>query len=127
MKFAVDDFLNALELSNELSHFAKVLIKTEDDCIDFYINYFGNNNYIIYDLLDYRKSKIDMSISFDEFVELCSNKGIKKAFEEIFLYYFSPQIVEFIEATINEERITLEEIYFSFVENPDENILKKII
>lgn len=123
----VSKFIDSLHLNSELKRFAKVLIKTKEDCTDFYINHLGNNDYIIDDLLDYRQSKISMSdITFDKFKEMCDNIGIKKAFEETFLYYFNLNTVKLIESLIANGKTSLEEIYSLFVSNPDENIVKYI-
>lgn len=128
MDFFVDKFVDSLGLEGELKCFAKVLLRTQDDCEEFYIKYLGNNNYIIFDLLDYRESKINMSdMSFDKFVEMCDNIGVKKAFEETFLYYFSTQAIELVEYMILVGETSLEEIYSSFVKNPNENVMKSVL
>ncbi len=124
----VNKFVDSLELNDELKCFAKVLLRTQDDCKEFYIKYLGNNHYIIDDLLDYRKSKIDISdMSFDKFTEMCDNIGMKKAFEKAFLYYFSTQAIELIEYMILAGKTSLEEIYSLFVRNPDENVIKNVL
>jgi hypothetical protein len=124
----VDKFIDSLELKGELKGFAKVLLRTQDDCIEFYIKHFGNNHYIINDLLDYRKSKIDMSnLSFDKFAEMCNNIGMKEAFENVFLYHFSTQAIKLVEFMILTDKTSLEEIYSSFVRNPDENVMKNVL
>ena len=124
----VDKFIDSLVLNDELKCFAKVLLRTQDDCKEFYIKYLGNNHYIIDDLLDYRKSKIDISdMSFDKFTEMCDNIGMKKAFEKAFLYYFSTQAIELIEYMILAGKTSLEEIYSLFVRNPDENVIKNVL
>lgn len=124
----VDKFVDSLGLKDELKCFAKVLLRTQDDCKEFYIKCLGNNYYIIDDLLDYRKSKIDMSdMSFDKFTEMCDNIGMKKAFEKMFLYHFSTQAIELVESMILVGKTSLEEIYSLFVRNPDENVIKNIL
>lgn len=124
----VDKFVDSLGLKDELKGFAKVLLRTQDDCKEFYIKHLGNNHYIINDLLDYRKSKIDISdMSFDKFAEMCDNIGMKKAFENTFLYHFNTQAIKLVESMIFAGKTSLEEIYSLFVRNPDENVMKNVL
>src|SRR5690606_4218091 len=99
-----------------------------DDCDSFYIGYYGRNNYIIDDLLDYREYRVSIAdMSFDKFIDMCDNKGIKEAFESTFLYHLSNESASFIEAIIKTGKTSLEEIYSLFVRNPNENVLKNVL
>lgn len=124
----ISNFIESLNMRGDVRRLAEVLLKSEDDCKDFYINYFGRNRYIIFDLLDYRESKIDISdMSFDKFVDMCDNIGIKEAFEQNFLQHFDSHDVGFIESMIKKGRTSLRRIYDSFIENPNHSILKNIL
>lgn len=124
----IDNFIESLGVSGDVKELAEVLFKEENDCNDFYIGYYGKNRYVIFDLLDYRKSKLPIHhMSVDSFVELCNNKGVKEAFENTFLQHFDNYIIELIDEMIGKELTSLEYIYNSFMENPNENILKYVL
>ena len=121
-------FIDSLNMNDEFNKLAEVLLKNKKDCNDFYAKYLGNNNYKIDDLLDFREDKLSIEdMSFDRFMLMCDNIGIKKAFEKTFLYHFDSQIVRFIENRIENDMVSLEDIYSSFVNNPNGNIMKNVL
>ena len=128
MGATVEKFINSLGLGGDNKGLAQVLIKDERDVKDFYIGYLGNNAYIIDDLLDYRESKISiLNMSFNKFSNMCDDLGIKDAFEQTFSFYFNSQSIKLVKMMIELERTSLEDIYYQFVKNPNENILKNIL
>lgn len=115
----VDSFIKLLNLNNGAEKFARVLIKTNQDCKEFYEKFLYKNKLIINDLYDFRNSKINISsVTLDKFLSMCHTIGIKEAFETTFLYHFSVHIIELVENMISEGKTSLEEIYMSFIENP---------
>lgn len=122
------NFIQSLQFNDANRKLAFVLLKSEEDCREFYIDFFGRNVYAIDDLLDYREHKLSISdMSLDKFMHMCNNIGIKRAFEETFLYFFSPHSIKLVELRANEGRVSLEDIYNSFVRNPNENVLKNVL
>ena len=123
-----ESFIESLGMENYLGEFAKVLLKKKEDCDFFYIGYFGKNKRLVDDLLDYREFKLSIEdITFDLFSDMCDNEGIKSAFEKTFLQHISESSARLIEVTISAGGTSLEMIYDSFKNNPNENILKYVL
>lgn len=128
MEEYIDNFIESLNIKGEVRSLAEALLKSERDCNDFYIGYFGKNSYVIFDLLDYRDAKVSMSdITFDKFYDMCNNKGIKEAFENTFFQDFSESDIKMIESEIKRGDVSLESIYNSFIDNPSMSIMKIIL
>jgi hypothetical protein len=120
----VQNFINKLGFDN----LTNVLFKTSEDCQLFYRKYYKTNVNVIDDLLDFREHKLEtIEISLDQYFELCSNKGMKVAFEITFLHPIIEQEVVLIEKAINDGRVTLEYIYNSFKKNINKNIMQYVL
>lgn len=107
---------------------ANILLKTFDECQTFYRDYYKKNANVIDDLLDYREYKLSISdMTFDKYLEMCRNLGVKVAFENTFLQPISMQEAALIEKAIFSGKVTLEHIYNSFRQNINVNVLKYVL
>lgn len=114
--------------SLKLPYLAYAVLKTFDECQEFFRYYYMRNRYAIDDLMEYRIHKIKaLNISLEEFLDMCNNEGIKYAFETTFLQPISSQQAKRFEEEIRKGTITLEYIYNSFQENYNKNILKYLV
>ncbi|SDX94062.1 hypothetical protein [Thermoactinomyces sp. DSM 45892] len=124
---ANDDWEN---LINDLClpSIALLLLKTSGEREYFYRNYYGTNMHAIEDLMDYREYRISSSsITLEEFLKLCNNKGISIAFEATFLLQFEVTDISLIKQSLNNGKITLECIFENFKKNKNFSILKYIL
>lgn len=120
----IEGFIQQLNLPQE----SKVLFRTFGDCHSFYITCYGRNKHVADDLLDYREKKLkECNVSFDKFVDMCYNVGIRVAFEHTFLQQFDDKSVAVITKALYNEKVTLEDIYIGFQKNPNKNILKYVL
>lgn len=107
---------------------ARILLKSAEDCQDFYIGFFGRNKYVIDDMLDYREVRIKISgLTLDTFLWFCDYKVDKALFEKVFLQSFTDEDISIIKNAVETGKITLDEIYNNFKKNPNENILKNVL
>ncbi|UUV46059.1 hypothetical protein [Bacillus phage vB_BanS-Thrax1] len=121
---SIEGFIQSLDLPQE----SKVLFQTIGDCHSFYITNYGRNACVTDDLLDYRESKLEAShITLEMFINMCSTKGIKTAFQETFLEHLCDQKVEIIEKALSSGTVTKESIYRQFKINPNKNILNYVL
>lgn len=127
--FINDTILEAFKFKDgEELRLAKVLLKTVENCRDFYIGFFGRNRLLIDDLLDYREKRLSLEeMSLYKFLWLCDGEINRDVFEQVFLQPFDVDDIFLIEEAVIEGRTTLEEIYNSFQKNPNENILKNVL
>lgn len=114
--------------SDEEIDLANVLLKSVEDCKDFYIGFFRRNRYVIDDLLDYREARLQLlETSLDRFILLCDGKVNRHIFEQVFLQSFSTDDIFLIEEAINKGKASLESIFISFQNEPNKNILKNVL
>lgn len=107
---------------------AKGVLHTEQDCENFYIGFYGRNQYVVDDLLDYRENRIENSnIDIDTFLDMCYNKGMEEAFAKTFFQHFVAVEIEKVSDAITKGKITLEQLFVDFQKNPNKNIMKNII
>lgn len=125
----IEDFINSINFESSKSRdLAQILLKSENDCNNFYIGFLGRNKHKIDDLLDYREAKLsDLNITFDLFFEMCYNEGIGKSFEKTFLQSFSSSDIEILSKSIAEKKVSLESLYTEFQKNTNINILKYVL
>jgi hypothetical protein len=122
------NFIESLDLSCECRELANILLKNEEDCKSFYIEFLGRNRYVIDDLLDYREDRLEMSdITIDKFLDLCDNIVKQDIFENVFLQSISVDDIGIIEQAIKEGKTSLSAIYNRFQNNINENILKNVL
>ena len=121
-------------LVNEMLHregfppFAYSVILTVEDYNEFIDDFYGKNTLVADDLFDYREYKINsMNISFIEFVAWCMSEGNVEGYKHVFRQNFNEFHIELIHDAIKSGRITLEDIFDKFKENPSINIMKYII
>ncbi|QOV08373.1 hypothetical protein Kirov_174 [Bacillus phage Kirov] len=121
---SIEGFIKSLDLPQE----STVLFQTIGDCHSFYITNYGRNACVADDILDYRETKLEESdITLELFVDMCSTKGIKTAFQNTFLQVFDEEDVGVINWSLLSGRATLESIYSQFKMNPNKNILSYVL
>jgi len=121
---SIEGFIKSLDLPQE----STVLFQTIGDCHSFYIANYGRNACVIDDILDYRETKLESSdITLEMFIEMCTTKGTKTAFQETFLQYLHEEDVVFINEKLSSGFITKESIYRQFKMNPNKNILSYVL
>lgn len=121
----VENFIQSLGLPEVI---AKGVLRSVEDCQNFYIGFYGRNRYVTDDLLDYRENKIASSnISLHVYLGMCEEIGLLNAFEETFLQSFTEDDIQLVTNAVVEGKITLEEIYLDFKKNPNKNILKNVL
>jgi hypothetical protein len=107
---------------------AEGVLRTEEDCKDFYIGFYGRNRYVVDDLLDYREHRIETSeIILDTFLEMCYTIGMRETFEQVFFQSFSKMEIAKVAEAIVKGKVTLESLFTDFQKNPNKNILKNVI
>lgn len=121
-------FIESLCLSVECYNIAHVLLKTREQCREFYIGFLGRNKNKLDDLLDYREHRLSLSDnSVNKFLERSDNKVKQDVFEDVFLQRFTLEEIMLIEEAISEKRTSLEAMYNCFELNVNENILKNVL
>lgn len=123
----VENFVDSLVLGTHRA-LAGILFQTEQQCRDFYIGFLGRNQHIIDDLLDYRENRLSMAdISIDKFMDMCDNKDKQEVFEQTFLQPFTIADMEIINKSIENNTITLAEIFANFQGNFNKNIMQYVL
>lgn len=124
----VSNFIQSLKLQKMNKALAEVLLKSKEDCDNFYIGFLGRNPYTVDDFLDYREHKLSISdMTLDKFIDMCDTKASREVFESTFLQHINLSSIELIDRAISEGRASLEGIYNNFIANPNENILKYVL
>ncbi len=125
---SASNFIEYLNFQKDSRKLAIILLKTIEDCEDFYINFLGRSFGTIGDLLEYRRHKISkLDITFDYIVKLCANGVNQEVIECVFFQPTNIFEVELINDAIANGKTSLEAIYRNFISNPDENILKNVL
>jgi hypothetical protein len=124
----VETFVDSLGLNPDQLEMARVLLKTEGCCKEFYIGFLNRNRYVTDDFLDYREEKLEtLKFTLDEFLDMCYNINMLEAMENCFLQPISLLDLSLIDKAIEEGRTSLEVIYSEFQKNPNKNILKNVL
>lgn len=125
----VDEFINSLGLGN--NRLAKVLIKNQGDCNDFFANFLGRGFDSHHDLIKFREFKIERDfMTFNQFQKKLkeNNNVVDKAFlEDVFLQPISEIDFEFIKDRMEEDGNLINNMYFEFSMNPHSNVLRYVI
>lgn len=121
----VENFINSLELPKKI---AKGVLRTDEDCKEFYISHYGRSKYLIDDLLNYREKKIaESTMDMDIFIKMFHEKGIKASFEHTFYQSFEDFEIDIIVNVLRSGDASLESIYNGFKESPNKNILHNVL
>ena len=122
----VESFIESLTLPKSI---ASGVLRTFDDCQEFYIGFYGRNKYAIDDLLDYREYKAEQSdITLEKFLKMCDKGDMIKAFTVTFFQNFTIYDMALINKAINEGRTSLEKLYTDFqCNNHNESIIKNVL
>lgn len=121
----VGNFIESLELPKSI---AEPLLKTVEDCQQFYSDFYNRNRHVADDLLDYREYKITKSeITLDIFLNQCYTLGMQQAFELTFLQSFSLKDIKIVNDAIADRKVTLASLYGNFKKNPNKNVLKNVL
>lgn len=120
---------NLLNMIEKTAHgYSDILFKTENDFQYFYINYYGLNRFLADDIFDYREYRIKKNdVTLIKFLNKCHNDGIKVTFEETFMKAFSLDEIRFISQAIQNNKISLEEIFNKFQSNINTNIMRYVL
>lgn len=120
----IENFIKEFNLPRMI---AKPLLKTVDDCDEFYIYFYGRNRWAVDDLFTYRHHKIaNSNITFEKFVDMYHENALE-ALETTFLQSFDMYDVEFIIECIASKKTSLEAIYNGFIVNPNKNIMQDLL
>lgn len=120
----VQEFIQSLQLPQAV---AEGCLFSERCCKSFYVGFYGNNRYIVDDLLDYREDKIKNSqITLDLFLEMCYTVNMLEVFTKTFYQSFTIADMDIIGQAISSGRASLETIYTDFENNPNKNILRNL-
>lgn len=121
----IDYYLSELGIPLELG---RILIKSKEDFEVFVNNFYQKNRFVTDDLLDFREFILNnRELSCHDFITLCDNTGIFNGFTEMFLQYFTHNDIVFIIKALKNRRTTMQEIYFNFTNNKNENVLRFIM
>lgn len=122
---SVSHFIHSYSLPKGV---AEGVLRTMEDCEDFYIGFYGKNHYVADDLLDYRENKLEKAnITLDIYLEMCYTKGMKETFENVFLQSFTDLEIRRVAIAIAKKKTSLEQLFAGFQKNPNKNILKNIV
>jgi hypothetical protein len=120
----VDNFIESLDLPE----IANGLLRTSNDCEEFYIGFYGTNRYVMDDLLDFKEFVVEKrKISVDEFVEMCYTSSMKDVFESVFLQEFTLVDIILVNEAIADGRTTLEDLYNGFLKKPTKKIMINVL
>jgi hypothetical protein len=121
----VENFIKSLALPERI---AKGVLFTAECCNSFYEGFYGRNNYVIDDLLDYREEKLSKSkITLVKFLDMCYNEGNREAFRLTFYQYFTSSEIEVVDRAIESGKTSLQSVYTDFEKNPNKNVLKNVL
>lgn len=120
----IENFIEALSLPESI---AKGVLRTEEDCKAFYIDFYGRNRYVADDLLDYREKKIrDSDITLINFIKKCDT-NLVEAFESTFYQSFTDRDMKLVTDAIANGKTTLQALFLDFKKNPNRNVLKNVL
>jgi|SRR5690606_19618642 len=124
----IQHFIASFTLPQEA---ATSILRTTEDCQYFLNNFYGKNpRRLIDDLLDFLEDKIiRMNVSLETFLSRCSlgDGMLKVAFEETFLDDFSDETMEVISSALINHKITLEQLFLNFQQNPLKRIVSYVV
>lgn len=113
-----------IEMSDD---FRIALLDTERHCKEFFRYFYRKNHRLIDDLFDYKQYRIQLeNITYGQFVARC-NENVKSALEQTFFQRLSNADMEKILNAIDYGKITLEQLYVNFKNNPRKNIMRYVL
>lgn len=121
----VATFIESLSLPQAIAE--SVLLNMED-CQVFYTEFYGRNHYLVDDILDYRTHKImTADITYEKFNKMCNEEGMYETFKNTFFQTLTLSDFSIVTNAIDNGKTTLEKIFNSFKENPNQNILRDLL
>lgn len=104
------------------------LFSSHDDVITFVKKFYLRNHFFIDDILDFREYKIaNQKVTFDNFVDLYYNDGVRKTFEQMFYFKIEDDDAKMFELYIMNDKNKLLTIFNHLQENVNLNPIKLLL
>lgn len=118
---ATKTFIASLNLPTVADSFFRNI----DDCNTYIEKFHGKKPRALQNLADFKQYQISNSMmTLDIFLDMCNNSRVQDAFEETFFQPFTQDEIIFMTEVIEDGKLSFEELYFKFQENPRRNIIR---
>ncbi|RBW69479.1 hypothetical protein [Bacillus taeanensis] len=103
------------------------LIQDENDFENFFYNYYTDHGRAFFEMAAYRQDKIEqMNVQQSEF-EAMFQENKKEALEQLFQHPVESSDVEFLNKKIEENKITVEELFKLHKGNPEYRLMSHLL